>query len=205
MKKTDYKKTYKHLYNPPKKAPEIVEVPKLNFLMIDGINAMEENPEFQKAIQALFAVSYKIKFFQKKMHERDYTVMPLEGLWWADDMTDFLEGNKQNWRWTLMIMQPDFVCQQNVQEAIEAVIKSKPNDSYNLLRLEEYTEGNAAQMMHIGPYSEEHENIMKLHKLIEENNGSFDGKTQKHHEIYLSDFRRVAPEKLKTVLRQPFV
>jgi hypothetical protein len=130
--------------------------------------------------------------------------MPLEGLWWADDMNDFVNGNRDKWRWTFMIMQPDFITVDIVEAAIQEVKKSKGSQALDLLRFEDYQEGLATQMMHIGPFSEEHQNIMKIHHIIEESGGTFDGKLQKHHEIYLSDFRKTVSEKLKTVLRQPF-
>ena len=119
-------------------------------------------------------------------------------------MNDFVSGNKNKWKWTLMIMQPDKVKQDTIELAITESLKKVDKKTLDLLRLEEYTEGKSAQLMHIGPYTEEHENIMKIHKYIEDIGGYFDGHGQKHHEIYLSDFRKVAPEKLKTILRQPF-
>ncbi len=202
--KTDFKKEFKQFYMPSKTA-EIVEVPPFQFLMIDGMNAEPESEGFQSAIEALFGVSYKVKFLSKKALSKDYTVMPLEGLWWADDMDDFVKGNKRNWQWTLMIFQPEFIRQDLIDEAIQAVKQKKDNASLDHLRLETYQEGPSAQILHIGPYSEEYDNIQKLHHLIEEKGGVFDGHDQRHHEIYLSDFRKTAPEKLKTVIRQPFV
>ncbi|MCP4137641.1 MAG: hypothetical protein GY754_42130 [bacterium] len=203
--KIDYKKEYKEFYNPSKKQPEIVEVPELSFLMIDGKNAEPENEVFQMAIQALFAVSFKAKFISKKELAQDYAVMPLEGLWWADNMNDFKNNNKKKWKWTLMIMQPEYITGEMIEAAKAEVQKKKGLDNLADLRLETYTEGRSGQIMHIGPYSEEHENILKIHNTILETGGSFDGQVQKHHEIYLSDFRKTAPEKLKTVIRQPFI
>lgn len=206
MEKLDFKKELKRFYNPSAKQPEIVEVPEFQFLMIDGVDARPESEGFQQAIQALFSVSYKTKFAIKKAKNIDYGVMPLEGLWWADDMDDFLNGNKAKWKWTLMILQPDFVTQHDITESIQAARKKEPTEALNRLRLTHFKEGLAAQIMHIGPFSEEHDNIMKLHDLIKSQGGHFDGQAHvyKHHEIYLSDFRKTAPEKLKTVLRQPF-
>ena len=201
--KIDLKKEYKKLYNPSSKAPEIIDVPNFKFLMIDGKGI--ENEEYQSSIQALFNVSYKTKFIIKKDKNIDYTVMPLEGLWWADDMNDFINNKKDKWKWTLMIMQPDFVSNEIILKAIDEVKKKNEIKRLEYLRLEDYKEDLSCQIMHIGPYSEEHQNIIKIHKLIEENNGKFNGKTNKHHEIYLSDFRKTAPEKLKTILRQPFI
>ncbi len=200
--KIDLKKEYKKFYNPSGKAPEIVEVPEFKYLMIDGQGI--GNEEYQFSIQALFGVSYKTKFMIKKERGIDYSVMPLEGLWWAENMDDFINNKKESWKWTLMIMQPDFVTAEIIQKAIKEVKTKKNNERLDYLRLENYKEGLSGQIMHIGPYSEEHENIMRIHKLIEENGGKFDGKKNRHHEIYLSDFRKTVPEKLKTVLRQPF-
>ncbi|MDX1941537.1 MAG: GyrI-like domain-containing protein [Saprospiraceae bacterium] len=206
MEKLDFKKEFKRFYNPSAKEPEIVEVPEWQFLMIDGKDARPESKDFQEAIQALFSVSYKTKFAIKKSQNIDYGVMPLEGLWWSDDMDDFINGNKANWQWTLMIMQPNFVTQDDINDAIQTASKKEPTEALNHLRLEKFKEGLSAQIMHIGPFSEEHDNIMKLHDLIKSQGGHFDRQAHiyKHHEIYLSDFRRTAPEKLKTVIRQPF-
>ena len=203
MDKIDLKKVHTELYRPPRK-PEIVEVPVFQFLMIDGVGTTESQ-DFSKAIEALFGTSYRAKFLCKKQQERDYVVMPLEGLWWADDMDAFIAGDKENWKWTLMIQQPDFVTPEIVQIAKEELLKKKNLSQAEQLRLETFQEGLSAQMMHIGPFSEEGPNIEKIHALIEEKGGVFDGHLQKHHEIYLSDFRKVAPEKMKTVLRQSFI
>lgn len=203
MDKVDLKKVDKNFYRPPRR-PTIVEVPAFQFLMIDG-EGSTEHPGFGQAIEALFSVSYKAKFLGKKQLGRDYVVMPLEGLWWADDMEAFTAGDKENWKWTLMIRQPDFVTGEAIEAAKQEALKKKSLPQIEQLRLESYREGLAAQIMHIGPFSEEGPNIQKLHALIQEEGGAFDGKAQKHHEIYLSDFRKVAPEKMKTVLRQPFL
>ncbi len=204
-RKLDLKKEYRELDSPPGKDPVVVEVPSLKYLMIDGINAEPKSEAFQNAIQALFSVSYKTKFISKKQLGSDYVVMPLEGLWWADDMNDFIAGKKETWRWTLMIHQPGFVTPEMINGARDASDGKAPAESLEKLRLEELHEGLSAQIMHIGPYSEEHGNIMKIHELIRSKSGSFEGTIQRHHEIYLSDFRKTPPERLKTVLRQPFV
>jgi hypothetical protein len=204
MEKLDLKKEFKDYFKPSSKEPQLVVVPNWQFLMIDGINAKPESQDFQQAIQLLFSLSYKIKFSYKKLGEVDYKVMPLEGLWWADDINDFVEGKKENWKWTMMIMQPEFITPKDLTNAIDIAHKKDPSLPFEKIRLENFEEGNCVQIMHIGPFSEEHANIMKIHSKIKELNGSFDGKIQKHHEIYLSDFRRTAPEKLRTILRQPF-
>jgi len=203
--KIDYKKKLKSLYSPPKDKPVIINVPALNYLMIDGMGVPGECKEYQDALESLFAVSFKTKFTLKNEAGFDYAVMPLEGLWWADNMDNFVNGNKEKWKWTMMIMQPEKVTKNIINKAIEEIKKKKPGLPLDKLRLENYKEGTSAQIMHIGPYSEEHENIMKIHDLIKKNGGKFDGKKQKHHEIYLSDPRKCTPEKLKTILRQPFI
>ncbi len=205
MEKIDFKKELKHLYNPSAKEVVFVDVPEMNFLMIDGMGDPNTSQEYQDAIEALYSVSYTLKFMIKKGETSiDYVVMPLEGLWWTDDMTQFTTDNKDVWKWTSMIMQPEFVTKDLFDDAVEEVKKKKKN----LLALpkicfENFHEGLSAQVMHIGPYSAEGSTIEKLHNFIKENGYEFDGLIQKHHEIYLNDPRRVAPEKMKTVIRQP--
>ncbi len=201
MKKIDLKKQLKSLYSPSAREVSEVKVPAMNFIMIDGKGDPNKAPQFQAAIEALYPVSYAIKFDFKKNHDIDYPVMALEGLWWADNMDDFVSGNRDNWLWTLMIMQPDFVTEEIYKQNLQAVKKKKNLPALEKLRFEKFDEGCAAQIMHIGPFSEEGENIVKIHEFIKDRSGKITGK---HHEIYLSDFRRVAPEKMKTVLRQPF-
>lgn len=203
--KLDLTKRHRELFNPPKDRPVIVEIPSFHYLMTDGEGGIGTSKSFQDAIGALFGVSYKSKFICKQEMGFDYKVMPLEGLWWADDMNDFINNNRDKWKWTLMIMQPVQVTEEIVLHAKEIVYNSKKLEAVHSLRLEQYNEGSAAQIMHIGPYTEEHDNILRVHDCITEQGGWFDGHKHKHHEIYLSDFRRTAPEKLKTVLRQPYV
>lgn len=200
--KIDLKKKLKQYYN-PKTIPEIIEIPTMQYLMMDGKGAIEDK-EFQESIEALFSVSYKAKFNSKKNLNFDYAVMPLEGLWWSDDMNDFVSSNKDKWKWTLMIMQPEEITAKIIESSIEEVAKKKNSEALSRIKLEKFSEGKSIQMMHVGPFSEEHKNIIKMHKMIEENKGWFDGKIHKHHEIYLSDFRKVDPKKMKTILRQPF-
>lgn len=204
MEKIDLKKELKNLYNPPTKAPVFVDVPVFNYLMVDG-HGLPDGPDAVAAIEALYPVAYTIKFNAKKGKAIDYCVMPLEGLWWSDDMKDFLMANKANWQWTYMIMQPDFITGSIVEEAIREVRKKKNLVSLDKIRFASLAEGKSAQIMHIGPYSAEGPNIEKIHRMIKESGHTFDGMIQKHHEIYLSDPRRTAPEKLKTIVRQPFV
>lgn len=200
MEKIDFKKQLKELYKPSSKEVSIVNVPKMNYLMIDGKGNPGTSKVFQKAIEALFSVSYNLKFFVKKNKDIDYGVLPLEGLWWADNMEDFVTSNKENWQWKLLIMQPDFISEENVKDAISEVEKKKALNALPKLRFESYDEGRAAQIMHIGPFSEEGPTIQKIHKYIEDSGHKFNGD---HHEIYLNDIRRVHAEKMKTILRQP--
>jgi len=201
LEKIDYKKELKHLYKPSAKKVEVVDVPKMNFLMIDGEGDPNKSQSFQDAIDVLYPLSYALKFMIKRGEIAvDYGVLPLEGLWWADDMSRFSVENKDGWKWTLMIMQPDFVTNEMVQEAIEQVRAKKDPASLPLVRFESFEEGKAAQIMHIGPFSEEGPTVENVHSYIEESGSKRRGK---HHEIYLSDIRRAAPEKWKTIIRQP--
>ena len=201
MEKIDYKKQLKHLYKPSVTKVEIVEVPKMNFLMVDGEGDPNKAKSFSDAIEALYPVSYTLKFMVKKGEMGiDYGVMPLEGLWWADDMSAFTSGNKDAWKWTVMIMQPEFITPKMVEAAIGEVEKRKNPVALPLVRFETFHEGKCAQIMHIGPFSEEGPTIEKVHQFIEEQGSQRVGK---HHEIYLSDIRRAAPEKWKTIVRQP--
>ncbi|MCF6254978.1 MAG: GyrI-like domain-containing protein [Gammaproteobacteria bacterium] len=201
MEKIDFKKKLKHLYKPSAKRVEVVDVPRMNFFMIDGKGDPNTSQSFQDAIGVLYPLSYTLKFMIKRGEIGiDYKVLPLEGLWWADDMLSFSVDNKDSWKWTLMIMQPDLVTKEMVQEAIEQVRVKKNPVSLPLVRFESFEEGKAAQIMHLGPFSEEEPTVEKVHAFIDENGNQRRGK---HHEIYLSDIRKAAPEKWKTVIRQP--
>ena len=182
------------------KAPAIVDVPEMNFLIVDGKGDPNTAQEYKDALEALYAVSYALKFMVKRRKEVDYVVMPLEGLWWTDDMTEFTVENKDIWKWTAMIMQPEQVTEDLVQEALQQVKRKKNPPALPRIRFESLREGLSAQIMHIGPFSEEGPTIERLHQFIKENAS---GRIGKHHEIYLSDPRRVRPEKMKTVIRQP--
>ncbi len=203
MKKLDWKKELKHLYQPSTKEVSQVDVPAMNYLMIDGKGDPNTAKEYADAIESLFAVAYTLKFMVKKgTLAIDYGVMPLEGLWWAHDMSKFATGDKSNWLWTAMIAQPPFITQAMVDTAIAEVARKKNPAAISKLRFESYTEGGCAQIMHIGPFSEEGPNIEKVHHFIEASGRWRHGK---HHEIYLSDIRKAAPEKWKTVIRQPML
>ncbi len=201
MTKIDYKKELKYLYKPSAKLVETVMVPAMNFLMIDGEGDPNISEEFKNAVEVLYQVSYALKFMIKKGDIGvDYGVLPLEGLWWADDMSSFSIENKASWKWTLMIMQPELVDEALVQLAIEHVKIKKDPAALPLLRYKKFEEGLAAQVMHIGPFSEEGPTIERVHGYISENGGKRRGK---HHEVYLSDIRRAKPENWKTIIRQP--
>ena len=195
----DFKKTYKSLYAPPKK-PVIIEVPKFNYLKVDGEGDPNVSPLFQEAVGLLYPLSYSLRFTIKKERDLAYTVMPLEGLWWADNMATFIGRNKDQWKWTLMIMQPDFITEEMVVTARAEVIRKKKLEKVREVRFEPYQAGPCVTMMHIGSYDNETENIAWMHRFAQEQGYQIEGL---HQEIYLSDFRKVAPEKLKTVLRQP--
>lgn len=201
MDKVDYKKELKHLYKPSPLQIEFRDIPKMNFLMIDGTGDPNTSLAYKEAIEALFSLSYTLKFMIKKGEPGiDYGVMPLEGLWWVDDMSKFDPNKKEDWKWTAMMMQPEVVTGEMVTRAIEEVRKKKNPKALSKIRLEAFTEGKAAQTLHIGPFSEEGPTIKKVHDFIIDNGYKLSGK---HHEIYLSDIRRAAPEKWKTIIRQP--
>ncbi|MBZ0290236.1 MAG: GyrI-like domain-containing protein, partial [Anaerolineae bacterium] len=185
---------------PSAKKFEILDVPPANFLMIDGTGDPNTAAEYTQAVEALYSLSYTLKFAIKKQQEIDYPVMALEGLWWADDMTAFTAGDRDRWLWMMMIMQPDFVTVEQVEAARAEAAKKKDLPALPKIRYEPFHEGLSVQIMHIGPYSAEAPTIARMHAFIEE---SGHVPTGKHHEIYLGDPRRTAPEKLKTVLRQP--
>jgi hypothetical protein len=201
MRKIDFKKELRHLYGASRKEAVIVDVPEMKFLMVDGEGDPNTSQEFKDAIEALYGVSYTLKFMIKQgKTEVDYVVPPLECLWWADDWAVFSKGEKDRYKWTVMIMQPVYVTENLYEKAVQQVEKKKNPPALSRIRLESYHEGLSAQVMHIGPYSEEGPTIEKLHSSIKEQGYSM---REKHHEIYLSDPRRSAPEKLKTIIRQP--
>ncbi len=199
MKKIDLKKELTSLYQPSAKAVALVDVPTMNYLMIDGKGDPNTSKAYAEAIETLFAVAYTVKFMVKKSQEIDYGVMPFESLWWADDMAAFATGDKSEWKWTAMIMQPSFVTATIVTAAIADVKKKKTPPAIAKLRFEPLSEGICAQTLHIGPFSEEGPTIEKVHEFIR-GRGTLVGK---HHEIYLSDIRKAAPAKWKTIVRQP--
>ncbi|AIF50736.1 GyrI-like domain-containing protein [Pelosinus sp. UFO1] len=200
--KADYKKELKELYKASSKACSVIEVPAMRFLMIEGKGNPNESLEFQNAVEALFSVSYTLKFMIKKSASIDYGVMPLEGLWWCDDMGKFSVEDKDNWKWKLMIMQPSHITHENFLEAVEKVRREKKLNAADKISFATYDEGKAAQILHIGPFSEEGPTVQKLHTFILDNQYQMRGK---HHEIYLSDTRRGKAENWKTIIRQPIM
>lgn len=205
MSKVDLKKENKELYNPSAKEVSIVDVPEMNFLMIDGEGDPNTSQEYQDSIEALFSVAYKVKFISEKENSQDYVVMPLEGLWWVENLEDFNILDKSGWKWTAMIRQPDFITKDMIKKAIQEVEKKKNLPELSKIKFQSLHEGLSAQIMYIGPYSQEGPTVEKLHNFIEEKGYEFNGSLpgEKHHEIYISDMRRTKPEKLKTIIRQP--
>lgn len=201
METFDWKKELKRWYQPSAKEVTQVDAPPMNYLMLDGKGDPNTSQDYADAVAALYAVAYAIKFKVKKSALAiDYGVMPLEGLWWAEDMSTFTTADKTGWLWTMMIAQPSFVDTATVNAAIAEVKKKKNPAAISKLRFEPFTEGACAQIMHIGPFSEEGPTIAKLHQFIEDSGRKRYGK---HHEIYLSDIRKADPAKWKTILRQP--
>lgn len=210
MKTLDLKKELKHLYEPSAKKIEILDVPRMQFAMIDGAIEKGEgpgsSPGFAEAMNALYGISYTLKFMLKQRKEDpvDYPVMASEGLWWVED--GFFDINiKDNWYYTLMVLQPEVITPEIFAEGL-AKVRKKRGDSPALgkLRLESFTEGLCVQTLHIGPYASEPATIEKMHAFMADNNlVNLVGLGGKHHEIYMGDPRKAVPEKLKTVLRLP--
>lgn len=201
MERIDQKKALKQFYNPSPKAPIIVDVPELPFLMIDGTGDPNKAPAFAAAVEALYAVSYTLKFLLKKEPIGiDAVVMPLEALWSSPNMSAFQAGDRDNWQWTAMIVQPAPVTSALIEEAVAQVQLKKNLGALQKLRFERYHEGLATQIMYYGPYAAEGPTIAELHAFIAEHGYILRGR---HHEIYLSDAHRMAPERIKTILRQP--
>lgn len=201
MVKLDFKKTIES-YQARRGEFRILSVPRLQYLMIDGHGDPNTSETFQAAIAALYPIAYGLKFASKRELGRDYTVMPLEGLWWSDDMETFtVARDKSAWHWTLMIMQPDWITQERFQQAKEQAASKAPSANLDQVRLESLDEGRCVQTLHIGSFDDEAEILARMHDEFIPAHGL--RMVRKHHEIYLSDFRRVSPEKLRTILRQP--
>ena len=217
MQTLDLRAQYKSLYQPSAKVPVLVDVPDLQFLMIDGRIGKGEtpgiSPAFQQAVQALYGAAYTLKFMAKKRKTNavDYPVMALEAIWWVEGGR-FEISKPDDWSWRAMIVQPDLVTREMFDEALTTLRKKRPSPALDLLRLDRYHEGLAVQMMHVGPYSTEPETVARMrafateqglverHELVRTRGRLV---VYDHHEIYLGDPRRSAPEKLKTVVRHP--
>ena len=180
--------------------PALVDVPELNCLMVDGQGDPNTAARYQHAVEALFTLSWTMRFALKRAGVLDYKVMPLEGLWWTPDMADFSTSDKDAWHWTAFMVQPDVVDEAVLAEASAAAREKRDLPALDDVRLERWTEGRCAQVLHVGPYSAEGPTIEALHAFIAECGLELRGK---HHEIYLGDPRRSAPEKLRTIIRQP--
>jgi hypothetical protein len=203
-KKIDLRRELKHLYRPPRMEVVGVEVPEMRFLQIDGEGDPNTSEAFRGATEALYSLSYALKFAVKKEQGIDYGVMPLEGLWWTekgDTDLEEIQEDRSAWRWTLLIMQPEWATQERFERALASTQKKKNLADLSRVRFERFGEGRAAQVLHVGPFAEEGPTIERIDHFIEERGGKHRGK---HHEIYLNDFRRTAPENLKTVIRHPF-
>jgi len=190
-------KQFKSYYT-AKTTPQIVELEEGLFLAIEGRGA-PASEEFQERISALYSLAYAVKM-QMKRKGRDFAVPPLEGLWWVDSDKHPLEVPREEWRYKLLIRLPDFVTEENVERMKEEVVRKKKLELVREITLERMKEGMCIQILHIGPYSTESESVAKMRKLMDEEGLVENGL---HHEIYLSDPRRVPEEKLKTILRQP--
>jgi hypothetical protein len=211
--KIDYKKKYKDLYL-PKQKPMVVDVPAMTFIMVNGSgNPNNEDGEYQRAVELLYGLAYTIKMSKRNGYEPegyfDYVVPPLEGLWWLeDDNMDFTLKDK--YLWTSMIRQPEFVTKEVFEWACEELKRKKTKIDTSKAYLENFSEGLCVQIMHIGQFDDEPKSVKLIESYLSENNlkdtissAYPDGRIHRHHEIYLSDPRKTAPEKLKTVLRHP--
>ena len=196
---TDLRRTRPELYRAPD-APVRITVPPLTYLMVDGVGDPRSAPAYADAVGTLYAIAYGLRFMVQKAGGEPWTVMPLEGLWWAPDMAGFSMDHREDWLWTMMIAQPAVVTAAMVHDAFAAAVRKGKAPSAEGLRLEVLDEGDAVQVMHHGPYAGEAPTIAALHAFIAESGLVRRGK---HHEVYLSDPRRAAPEKLRTILRQP--
>ncbi|WMI79972.1 GyrI-like domain-containing protein [Anaerotignum sp. MB30-C6] len=208
MEKIDYKKKYKNLYQ-PKTQPSVIEVPEMCFIQIDGQgNPNEEDGEYQRAVETLYALSYAIKMMPKKGNTPpcyfEYVVAPLEGLWWLGDLDEFDYSCKSKFHWTSMIRQPEFVTEEVFAQACEMVRAKKPHLDVKIARLAWFSEGLCVQCMHHGSFDDEPETLAEMKAFMEEEKLLSDlSQTRRHHEIYLSDPRKIEVSKMKTILRYP--
>lgn len=197
--KVDLKKVQKELFNVKVGEFKKVYCDKAYYIALDGEGDPNNNEEYLKKIGALYKIAYKVKMAYKK-EGKDFVVMPLSGLWWSENYNDFIEDNKDGWKWTMMIQLPEFVKEDDIELKKQEVLKEELGEYIEDIRYIEYNEGDAYETLYVGPYSEEGETVKKLHETILENEYKIKGK---HHEIYLSDPRKTEPAKLKTIIRQP--
>lgn len=199
--KVDFKKTI-DAYRARKGRFDVIDVPELNYLMIDGHGDPNTSPEFTTAVEALYPLAYTLKFTSKRELDRDYTVMPLEGLWWADDHAAFTAArDKSQWDWTLMIMQPEWIDHELFADAVATAAAKNQEGRVHEVRFGSYAEGRCVQTLHVGAFDEEAPLLAEMHDVFIPRNGL--RMTGKHHEIYFSDPRKGAPERRRTILRQP--
>jgi len=201
MQNYDIKKERRDLYSARRDRFEIVDVPRMSFLMVDGRGDPNTSADYRAAVEALYTTAYAVRAVAKEKVGRTHTVGPLEGLWYADDLSVFKTRDHDEWSWTLMIVQPGWVTSAMVDEAMERVARTKDLSAGHRVRFDDYAEGQCVQILHVGPYDEEgptiarmHEEFMPAEKLVPRG---------RHHEIYLSDARRTEPSRLRTILRQP--
>jgi hypothetical protein len=200
MEKFDFKKAYKNLYN-PKPQFNIIKVCKFTYLSVAGQGNPNNCVEYKNAIEALYAIAYGLKFLSKTKYQKDYVIAPLEGLWWAHNMDDFINRNKDNWSWEMLINTPQWIDDNDLQEIITKAKNKKPNSALEKVKLKSIEEGECVQILHIGSYDDEGPILAKMHnEFIPQNGYKMCGL---HHEIYISDPRKTPSDKLKTILRQP--
>lgn len=187
-----------------KLVPDIVDVPEMLFVAVNGEGQPENNHEFQEAMQVLYGIVYTIKFWNKKHTPpkgyAKFSLTPLEGLWWTKSGNEFNSKDPNDWKWQVMIRVPEFVTPRFFEEVVSELIKSKQSDMYKKARLVHFHEATCVQLMHIGPYDQEDADIIKMHAFAQGQGYTLAGK---HHELYFGDPRRTKPEKLRTLLRQP--
>ncbi|MGI5150952.1 GyrI-like domain-containing protein [Plantactinospora sp. CA-294935] len=196
--RTDLKKTYSHLYAAVP-APALVDVPELPYLTIDGVGD-PDGPAYQEAVRALYAVAYGLRFGLRRAGVLDYSVAPLEGLWWGSEEQDLTRQDRSTWNWTMMILQPPQAGAELVAGVVAATARKKPGVPVDRVELRRMAEGPSAQLLHVGPYREERATRDRLVAFLDRSGYRISGQ---HHEIYLSDPTRTAAAKLRTILRYP--
>jgi len=201
MEKIDFKVTLKEFFGAKPGVFSQVVVPEFTYLMVDGSGDPNTSPQYTVAIEALYSLSYTLKFLSKGELGRDYTVPPLEGLWWSNDMKDFESGKKDGWLWTAMIMVPDWITPTLLARGTAVAAERKPESDVTRVRREALDEGLSVQTLFVGPYRDEAPVIAELHAVYLPQNDLVEN--GRHHEIYLSDPRRTDPTKLRTIIRQP--